>query len=38
VLVVTNRGPAQTAFVQNGALTAELSLEPDSVTTWLWPK
>ena len=38
VLVVTNSGPAQTATVQVGALQADISLDKDSVTTWVWAK
>jgi glucosylceramidase len=38
VLVVTNSGPAQTAAVQLGAMRAEIGLEKDSVTTWVWSK
>ncbi len=36
VLVVTNSGPAQTATVQMGAMQADIGLEKDSVTTWVW--
>ena len=36
VLVVTNSGPAQTATVQMGAMQADVGLEKDSVTTWVW--
>jgi len=38
VLVVTNSGVAQTATVQMGAMQAEIALDKDSLTTWLWSK
>ena len=38
VLVVTNSGPAQTATVQIGKMQADIGLEKDSVTTWVWSK
>ena len=38
VLVVTNSGPAQTATVQMGTMRANIGLEKDSVTTWVWSK
>jgi len=38
VLVVTNSGPAQTATVQMGTMQADIALDKDSVTTWVWPK
>lgn len=38
VLVVTNSGPAQTATVQMGALQADIALDKDSLTTWVWSK
>jgi glucosylceramidase len=38
VLVVTNSGPAQTATVQMGAMQADVALDKDSVTTWVWSK
>ncbi len=38
VLVVTNSGPAQTATVQMGTMQADIGLEKDSVTTWVWSK
>ena len=38
VLVVTNAGPAQTATVQMGAMKADIALDKDSVTTWVWSK
>jgi glucosylceramidase len=38
VLVVTNAGPAQTATVQMGAMQADMALDKDSVTTWVWSK
>ncbi|MBZ5616492.1 MAG: hypothetical protein LAO23_20985 [Acidobacteriia bacterium] len=38
VLVVTNPGPAQTATVQMGAMAADIALDKDSVTTWVWSK
>lgn len=38
VLVVTNPGPAQTATVQMGAMRADIALDRDSVTTWVWSK
>jgi O-glycosyl hydrolase len=37
-LVVTNSGEAQTATVQIETMQAEISLDKDSVTTWLWSK
>jgi len=36
VLVVTNSGPARTAAVQLGAMQADIDLDKDSVTTWVW--
>jgi len=36
VLVVTNSGPARTAAVQLGAMQADIALDKDSVTTWVW--
>ena len=38
VLVVTNSGPAHTATVQIGAMLADIALDKDSVTTWVWSK
>jgi glucosylceramidase len=38
VLVVTNSGEAQTATVQMGATQADIALDKDSVTTWVWSK
>lgn len=38
VLVVTNSGPVQTATVQMGAMQADIALDKDSVTTWVWSK
>lgn len=38
VLVVTNSGPAQKATVQIGAMQADVALDKDSLTTWLWSK
>jgi glucosylceramidase len=38
VLVVTNSGPVQTATVKMGAMQADLALDKDSVTTWVWSK
>jgi glucosylceramidase len=38
VLVVTNPGPAKTASVQVGAMKADIALDKDSVTTWVWSK
>ena len=38
VLVVTNSGPAQRTTVQMGAMQADIALEKDSVTTWVWAK
>ncbi|MGD0790516.1 MAG: glycoside hydrolase family 30 protein [Terriglobales bacterium] len=38
VLVVTNSGPAQTAAVQMGAMQADIALDKDSMTTWVWSK
>ncbi|MFZ0684013.1 MAG: glycoside hydrolase family 30 beta sandwich domain-containing protein [Terriglobales bacterium] len=38
VLVVTNRGSERTATVQLGAAEAEIKLEKDSLTTWVWSK
>ena len=37
-LVVTNSGEAQTATVQMGATQADITLDKESVTTWLWSK
>ena len=36
VLVVTNSGPARVLTVQIGTLQAEMSLNSNSVTTWMW--
>jgi glucosylceramidase len=36
VLVVTNSGPAQTAAVRMGAMQADIALDTDSLTTWVW--
>ena len=36
VLVVTNSGAAQIATVQMGAMQADMVLDKDSVTTWVW--
>jgi glucosylceramidase len=38
VLVVTNSGSAHTATVQMGAMKAEIALDKDAVTTWVWSK
>ena len=38
VLVVTNSGAAQTAIVRMGAMQADLALDKDSLTTWVWRK
>lgn len=38
VLVVTNSGPARTATAQIGAMQADIALDKDSLTTWLWSK
>jgi glucosylceramidase len=38
VLVVTNPGPAQMATLQIGAMKADIALDKDSVTTWVWSK
>jgi glucosylceramidase len=38
VLVVTNPGPAQKATVQMGAMQADIALDKNSVTTWVWSK
>jgi glucosylceramidase len=38
VLVVTNSGDAQTVTVQMGAMEAEIALDKDSLTTWVWSK
>jgi len=37
-LVVTNPGPAKAATVQMGAMKADIALDKDSVTTWVWSK
>jgi glucosylceramidase len=38
VLVVTNLGPAQTATLQMGAMEADLALDKESVTTYVWSR
>lgn len=38
VLVVTNSGIAQTATLQMGAMQAEIALDKNSLTTWVWSK
>jgi glucosylceramidase len=38
VLVATNTGPARTATVQMGAMQADIALDKNSVTTWVWSK
>ena len=38
VLVVSNPGPALTAAVQMGGMKADIALDSDSVTTWVWSK
>jgi glucosylceramidase len=38
VLVVTNSGSAHTATVQMGAMKAEIAMDKDAVTTWVWSK
>jgi glucosylceramidase len=38
VLVVTNSGPALSTTVQMGTRQADVALDKDSVTTWVWSK
>jgi glucosylceramidase len=38
VLVVTNSGPARIATVQMGTMQADITLDEDSLATWVWSK
>lgn len=38
ILVITNAGPAKSAAVQLGTMQADIALDEDSVTTWVWAK